>query len=91
MVARLLAVVVLAIGLQVAPAAAQDPPSTTTTLAEVPAQDIIPAPDTGEEPHEAGDRGGALQLAILGMLVLGMGGAVLLVVRQSRRARTGSS
>jgi uncharacterized protein HemX len=91
MVARLIAVVVLVIGLLAAPAAAQEPPSTTTTSAEVPAQDIIPAPNTGEEPHEAGDRGGALQLAIFGALVVGIGGAVVVVVRQSRRARAGSS
>ena len=90
MTARLLAVVVLAIGLHTAPAGAQEPGSTTTSLAEVPAQDIIPGANTGEPPDEAGDRGGALQLTILGLLVLGIGGLVVLVVRQSRRARAGS-
>ena len=37
---------------------AQDVPSTG-----VPTQDIIPRPNTGHAPTEAGDRGGALQLA----------------------------
>lgn len=91
MVVRLLLLVLLAWSLQVAPASAQDPGSTTTTLAQVPDQDIIPEPNAGEAPHEAGDRGGALQLAILVMLVVAIGGAIFLVVRQSKRARAGSS
>jgi len=86
MTARLLAVVVLTVGLHAAPAFAQDPGSTSTTLAEVPDQDIIPAPNTDEGPNEAGDRGGALQLALLGLVVVAIGGAVAVVVRQSRRA-----
>lgn len=59
----------------------QDTPSTG-----VPAPDIIPKPDSGEAPVEAGDRGGALQLVVLGVVVLAMAGGVLHLVRQARRA-----
>jgi hypothetical protein len=70
-------------------AAAQEPSSgtTATTLVEVPSQDIIPAPGSGEAPDEAGDRGGALQLAVLAVVLTGIAAAILVVVRQSRRAR----
>jgi hypothetical protein len=90
MAARLVALVVLAVGVHVAPASAQDPSSTTTTFAEVPAQDIIPAPNAGEEPGDAGDRGGALQLAILALVVLAIGAAITVLVRQARRAQARS-
>jgi len=91
MVLRLFAVALLAVAAHAAPAAAQEPGSTTTTLSEVPIQHIIPEPNTGEEPHEAGDRGGALQLGLLALLVVTFGGAIAVVVRQSRRARAGST
>ena len=87
--ARLLALVVLCVSLGAMPVAAQDP--STTTTAAVPDQEIIPLPNRGEEPHDAGDRGGALQLAVLVLLVVAIGGAVALVVRQARRARAGST
>jgi hypothetical protein len=90
MAARLLAIVVVSLVLHAVPAAAQDPTTTTTTLAELPTPHIVPRPNSGEEPHDAGDRGGALQLTVLGLLVLAFGGAVAIVVRQSRRARAGS-
>jgi hypothetical protein len=80
-----LAVVVTALALA-GPAAAQDPTGSTTTVG-VPAQDIIPEPDAGAPPSEAGDRGGALQLGVLGLVVLAIAGAVLALVRQSRHAR----
>ena len=83
-----------------APAAAASPrgdsPSTTapvttgpvTTLGEQPeGGGIIPRPDSGVEPEDAGDRGGALQTLLF---VIVVGGVVLiigLVVRESRRVR----
>jgi hypothetical protein len=90
---RLLAVALLAVALSATPAAAQDPGTgtTTTTLAGLPAPDIIPQPNTDSAPTEAGDRGGALQLALLGLVVVAIGGAVIVLVRQSRRARTDES
>ena len=61
------------------PAAAQDDPG----------GHIIPRPNSGEAPHEAGDRGGALQLLILGLVVVAIGGGIALVVRESRRSKSG--
>ncbi len=60
-----------------------------TTLGEQPeGGGIIPRPDSGVEPEDAGDRGGALQTLVFVVVV---GGVVLiggLVVRESRRARS---
>ena len=78
---------VLGLALVGGAATAQEPGTTTTSLVEVPAQDIVPRPNTGEEPHDAGDRGGALQLAVLVLVVAAISACVALVVRQSRRAR----
>lgn len=90
---RLLAIAVLVLGLLVlapAPGSAQSDDGaqqTTTTTEPVPGGNIIPEPNSGSEPEDAGDRGGALQTA----LFIGMVGAIVimgyLVVRQSRRAR----
>jgi len=90
---RLLAVTLLVLALSAAPAVAQEPGSgtTTTTLAGVPAPDIIPQPNTDSAPTEAGDHGGALQLALLGLVVVAIGGAAFVIVRQSRRARADES
>jgi hypothetical protein len=60
---------------------------TTTSTVPVPVDEIIPQPNSGAEPTEAGDRGGALQLAVLVAIVVGVGVIVALVVRESRRAR----
>ncbi len=84
--ALLVAAVVVAVLALAAPVTAQDPTGTTTTVA-VPSQDIIPAPGEGTPPSEAGDRGGALQLALLAGVVVVIGGAVAALVRQSKRAR----
>jgi hypothetical protein len=54
---------------------------------EVPTQDIVPEPNSGRAPSEAGDRGGALQLLLLGAVVVTIGGVTWHLVRQSRRAR----
>jgi len=53
----------------------------------VPADDIIPLPNSGREPSDAGDRGGALQILLLVAIVAGVGGATAMVVRESRRNR----
>ena len=84
LLAALACVVVLAV-----PVAAQDPTTTTSTTVAVPSQDIIPRPNSGSEPQEAGDRGGTLQLGLLALVVVAIGGTVLVLVRQSRRARAG--
>lgn len=63
------------------------PTSTSSTIAELPPAEIIPRPNSGHEPEDAGDRGGALQLAVLGLLLVAVGGGVWKVVRDVRRAR----
>jgi hypothetical protein len=50
-------------------------------------QDIIPRPNSGHEPTEAGDRGGALQIFVFVAIVAGVGGIVLLATRDVRRSR----
>lgn len=61
--------------------AAQDSPPAS----QVPTQDIVPEPNSGTEPTEAGDRGGALQLLIPLLIVAAIGGGVWHVSRQARR------
>ena len=84
---RLATVLVIFSLVLVPPATALAADEATTTTSQVPTQDIIPEPNSGSEPEDAGDRGGALQtvlfVGIIGMIVAG--GAI--VVRQSRRAR----
>jgi hypothetical protein len=84
-VRRAVAILTLVLGLAAVtgPASAQDPGTSSTTVA-VPSQDIVPRPDSGSAPQEAGDRGGALQLGLLALMVVVIGGAVLVLVRQSR-------
>ena len=86
---RGLVAVVLAVALLLVPAGAaraQEGPDTVPTV-RVPTQDIIPEPNHGEAPDEAGDRGGALQLTILGLLVVAIGAGGWHLARQTRRAR----
>lgn len=88
-VRRILVVVLLVALLDLGePAAAQDAPSST---GEVPTQEIVPRPNSGEAPDEAGDRGGALQLGLLALVVLAVALATANLVRQSRRARAAHS
>jgi hypothetical protein len=54
---------------------------------EVPTRDIVPQPNSGEAPEEAGDRGGSLQLAVFGLVVVAILGGGAYVALQSRRAR----
>ena len=50
-------------------------------------QDIIPLPNSGREPTEAGDRGGALQILVFVVIVAGVGTIALLATRDVRRSR----
>lgn len=52
-----------------------------------PGNNIIPDPNSGRSPREAGDRGGALQTLVLVLIVGAVAGGAALVVRESRRAR----
>ena len=63
----------------------QSDPPTTSEPPESPS--IIPRPNSGVEPQDAGDRGGALQTALFVAILVAVVGAGAYVVRQSRRAR----
>lgn len=69
------------------PVAAQEP-ATSTTEVQVPTNDIIPGPNSGQAPDDPGDRGGVLQVGLLLLVLLAIAGVVLALVRQSRRARS---
>lgn len=58
-----------------------------TTTEQPPAPNIIPRPNQGVAPQDAGDRGGALQTVVFVVIVAGALLMVGLVVRSSRRAR----
>ncbi len=90
---RFAVALLVVVALTASPALAQDPGTgtTSTTLSGLPSPDIIPAPNTDSAPTEAGDRGGALQVGLLVLLVVAIGGAVTVLVRQSRRARADDS
>jgi hypothetical protein len=47
----------------------------------------IPLPNSGTPPDDAGDRGGALQVALFAALVLGLGAIGALAVRDVRRGQ----
>lgn len=88
---RVLAIVVLALvaSVLVPPATAevaQDEPEPTN---EVPTQDIVPQPNSGRPPEEAGDRGGALQLLVLALIVGAVGFGAWRLSREIRQARSG--
>jgi hypothetical protein len=91
LVAFLLIVVALTAGAPAAPAGARpagdDPDRTTTTAFDDGDQRIIPRPNSGHEPEDAGDRGGALQLALLGLIVVGVGVIGVKVFRQTRQVQ----
>ena len=75
-----------------APAAAQQPEDDpdgdpSTDDAPLPGQDMIPEPNSGRPPRDAGDRGGALQGVVLLLIVGGVAGVAGLALRESRRAR----
>lgn len=76
-------VMVAGLGLSPSAAVAQEQPPTSEQRAPT----IIPKPNEGSAPDDAGDRGGALQLLVLGVVVAGVGGAALHLTRQARRAR----
>ena len=86
--ATALLALVLAVALVIVPAppaawAADD----TTTTSLVPTRDIIPRPNTGVAPSDAGDRGGGLQTAIFLGIIVVVVGAGWYLVGQSRKAR----
>lgn len=93
-VATALAVVIVAVG--GASAGAQEPepePAVEITEpgADQPAGGIIVRPNSGTAPDDPGDRGGAWQLLLLGLIVAFFAIAILSIRRQMLRSRTSSS
>lgn len=76
-----------------APAAAAAPAAPVgeapvTTLGQQPdGGGIIPRPNSGVEPDDAGDRGGALQTLVFVLVLAGVALIIALIVRESRRKR----
>ena len=93
----LVAALVLVVLMSLAPAPAAygqeggDGTTTSTSVVPLPPGGIIPQPNSGHEPTEAGDRGGALQLAVFVGILAGVGVIGGLAWRESRKARRGSS
>jgi hypothetical protein len=83
---RTLLAVVLVAGLSLGTAGALTPVGAQQPV-QVPTQEIVPQPNSGQAPTEAGDRGGALQLLVLALVVGAVGAVTWHLVRQSRRAR----
>lgn len=63
--------------------------TTSTTFPYVEGDGIIPRPNSGVAPEDAGDRGGALQTVVFVLVLAGVGVIGALVVRESRKARAG--
>jgi hypothetical protein len=76
-------------------APAQDEPTTTSPTfgsnPDAPEQHIIPRPNSGTPPQDAGDRGGALQFLVLGAIVVGVSLVATLAIRESRHNRATTS
>jgi hypothetical protein len=88
--ASVLLVVAVVVATSGPPASAgrgQERDSDTTVATQVPTRDIIPAPNEGVAPRDAGDRGGAAQLALVAAIVGGLAVIAVLAVRDARGAR----
>jgi hypothetical protein len=84
-------VVVTVLAVEPTPVAAQDDTTTTSQPirdSDTGLNDIVPQPNSGEAPDDPSDRGGWQQFMVFGLILGGMGVIVLMVVRQSRRARS---
>ena len=67
-----------------------DGTGTSTPRSEPWAPRIIERPEEGRGPEQPGDPGGWQQLALLGVVVAGLGTVTVLVWRSSRRAGSGA-
>ena len=69
----------------------QEPPSSVEIIKVDDGSGIIPKPGSGSAPSSPTDRGGALQLDLLGLLVLFPVIAIASVRRQARRNRSSAN
>jgi hypothetical protein len=93
----LAAVAALVLLVPASAAHAQDPGqrsvdgSIDTSGEPLPEPHMIPRPNEGHKPIDAGDRGGGLQLGLLALMVAVVSGGVAYGVHESRKARARSS
>ena len=83
-------VALAALVLSAAPAVAQDDTTSTSQPirdSDTGLNDIVPQPNSGEAPDDPSDRGGWQQYMVFVLIVGGLAAIVVLVLRQSRRAR----
>lgn len=85
-------VLTLAVALAVtAPAASAQSDEATTTTAEpdtqLPTGNILPRPNSGQAPDSPNDPGGWQQYLVFGLIFAGLAVIVVLVTRESRKAR----
>jgi hypothetical protein len=70
---------------------AQTATTTTTTVATADdgqvaqTKSVIPKPNSGSAPQQAGDRGGALQIGLFGVLVLALAFIGAVIIRSTMR------
>lgn len=57
------------------------PPPSATEVQEGRAPDIVPRPNSGTAPDSATDRGGSLQLVLLGVMVVAVAGIGVVIAR----------
>lgn len=91
-----LLVVLLLLGALVFPSTVRAAPSAegqtdvteaTTSTTELPPAEMIPRPNSGVAPADAGDRGGGLQTLVFALVMGGTGLIGFLVWRESKKAR----
>jgi hypothetical protein len=88
-VRRALVALALAVALIMGPAAEATAQTTTTVPVDHDDRSVIPAPNSGREPSESGDRGGWAQLTLFGIMAAGSAiifGRVLWAAHQKSRA-----
>jgi hypothetical protein len=90
---RLIVALTLAVATLLTPSFSAHAQTATTTTIVVIADDsqagqtksVIPRPNSGSAPQQAGDRGGALQLALFGVLVLALAFIGAVIIRSTMR------
>jgi hypothetical protein len=95
---RLFVALTLAIATMLAPSFSVHALTTTTTPTSTPTtvamtddsqagqtKSVIPKPNSGSAPEQAGDRGGALQIGLFGVLVLALAFIGAVIIRSTMR------
>ena len=86
----LVSLTVMALARAGVPAGAQSvepQPRGTTEATPPPVQRIIPLPNSGHKPEDAGDPGGSLQVLLFVILIVGVSSIIGLALRDIRKAK----